>query len=567
MKTHQHPRASLLCAILCFLMFFQWSNAQDKLVSILDEEIQREMQILKQQETPAYLISYRVDDVKGYSVSSSFGALTYSHDYKYTYLTVTVRVGSPQLDNYHPLRDNSYEASNYSMTDLPSADEPLAIKQVLWNATHEAYQQAVSKLAKVKANVAVKVEEEDKSSDYTMEDAKNYIEPPVSPEEFKYDVATWENRLNKYSATFLKDSAIFSGSSSVNFQITRKYYVSSEGDKIAQNNVNAHTFISGNIKAKDGMEMPLYESYFAYKPENLPPDDVMTKDANALVSNLIALKTAPVAEPYTGPALLTGRAAGVFFHEIFGHRVEGQRMKNENDAQTFKKKVNELVLPNVLSVYCDPQLKNYADQDLNGYYVYDDQGSKGERVNIVQQGILKEFLMSRTPITGFSKSNGHGRAQMGRQPVTRQSNLVVETSDPKTSEQLRAALIKLAKEQNKPYGYLFDDVVGGFTMTGRFIPNAFNVTPVLVYRVYTDGRPDEIVRGVDLIGTPLSMFSQIDQAGGKTEIFNGTCGAESGGVSVSCASPMLLVKTIETQKKSKSQERSIILPRPNTIEK
>jgi len=397
-----------------------------------------------------------------------------------------------------------------------------------------------------------------------MEDPKNYIEPPIQPENFNYDIASWEMRLNKYSVMFLKDSAIFSGQSYGNFQITRKYFISSNGDRIVQNIPTARVYISGNIKAKDGMEMPLYESYFAYKPEALPTDESMTKDANTLVNNLIALKTAPVADPYTGPALLTGRAAGVFFHEIFGHRVEGQRMKNENDAQTFKKKVNELVLPATLSVYCDPQLKNYADQDLNGYYIYDDQGSKGERVNIVQSGVLKDFLMSRTPITGFSKSNGHGRAQMGRQPFARQSNLIVETSQPKTYEQLRSELIKLAKEQNKPYGYLFDDVVGGFTLTGRFIPNAFNVTPVLVYRVYTDGRPDEIVRGVDMIGTPLSMFSQIDQAGGKTEVFNGTCGAESGGVSVSAACPMLLVKTIETQKKSKSQERSFILPRPDS---
>jgi TldD protein len=138
------------------------------------------------------------------------------------------------------------------------------------------------------------------------------------------------------------------------------------------------------------------------------------------------------------------------------------------------------------------------------------------------------------------------------------------TSQPKTREELRVKLINLAKEQNKPYGYLFDDVVGGFTITGRYSPNSFNVTPTLVYRVYTDGRPDEIVRGVDLIGTPLSMFSQIDEVGDKAEIFNGYCGAESGTVPVSAACPMLLVKVIETQKKAKSQERSFILPRPDS---
>ena len=238
-------------------------------------------------------------------------------------------------------------------------------------------------------------------------------------------------------------------------------------------------------------------------------------------------------------------------------------MKKEDDAQTFKKKVGELVLPSTLSVYCDPLQKTYEGTELNGYYQYDDQGSKAERVNIVENGVLKNFLMSRSPITGFPKTNGHGRAQAGMQPVSRQSNLVIETSDHKTTKEIRDELIRLIKDQNKPYGYLFQDVLGGFTLTGRFIPSAFNVTPCLVYRVYPDGRPDEIVRGVDLIGTPLSMFSQIDMAGGDKGVFNGVCSAESGGVPVSGCSPMILVKVIETQKKSKSQERPIILPRPD----
>ncbi|MCX6236029.1 MAG: TldD/PmbA family protein [Bacteroidia bacterium] len=563
MKTTLLSRAVFICAILCFMFSSQLANSQDKLINILDEEVQREIQTLKKQEIPAYYICYRVEENTGYSISSSFGTLTYSHENKSCRLTVTIRVGSSQLDNYHPVRGSSQ--NNFSSSiELPSSDEPQAVKQVLWNATNEAYQQAVSGFAKAKANVAVKVEEEDKSPDFTLEEAKNYIEPPIKPEDLKFDISSWENRIKKYSAAFLRDSAIFSGSGNCSYQISRKYFVSSEGDKIAQNSTFVRAGFSGTIKAKDGMEMPLYESYFAFKPEDLPTDEMMTKDINDLVINLVKLKTAPVAEPYSGPALLTGRAAGVFFHEIFGHRVEGQRMKNEDDAQTFKKKVDEQVLPAALSVYCDPQIKTYENMELSGSYVYDDQGSKGQRVDVVKDGILKDFLMSRTPINNFPKSNGHGRAMSGMQPAARQSNLIVETSQPKTNEELRAELIKLAKEQNKPYGYLFDDVVGGFTMTGRFIPNAFNVTPVLVYKVFTDGKPDEIVRGVDLVGTPLAIFSQIDQAGGKVETFNGYCGAESGSVPVACVAPVVVLKLIETQKKSKSQERPIVLPRPDS---
>jgi predicted Zn-dependent protease len=259
---------------------------------------------------------------------------------------------------------------------------------------------------------------------------------------------------------------------------------------------------------------------------------------------------------------MTGKASGVFFHEIFGHRIEGQRMKSESDGQTFKKKIGEKILNENLSVIMDPTMQNYNGQDLNGYYKYDDQGVKSEEVDIVKNGTLKGFLMSRRPIEGFPKSNGHGRAQAGMEPVTRQSNLIVTTDKPYTFDELKQILREEAKKQGLEYGYLFSSVVGGFTMTGRFIPNAFNVTPTEVYRIYVDGRPDELVRGVDLVGTPLSMFSQIEAAGGDVEVFTGTCGAESGGVPVTAISPALFVKRIEMQKKDKSQERPPILPRP-----
>lgn len=150
-----------------------------------------------------------------------------------------------------------------------------------------------------------------------------------------------------------------------------------------------------------------------------------------MADKLIALREAPIVDPYTGPALLSGSASGVFFHEIFGHRIEGQRMKSDKDAQTFKKMVGEYVLPAHLQVFCDPSLKNYAGQDMNGYYKYDDQGVKGERVDVVIDGKLNDFLMTRTPLDAHPRSNGHARADIGYDPVSRQSNLIVESATPK----------------------------------------------------------------------------------------------------------------------------------------
>jgi len=546
----------IIIVLLQLMSCFNYVNAQqDKLPSILQSELNREFAVLKTQEVPAYYIAYRVDDIKNYNVTAQFGALVNSAGSYSRILTITIRVGSPQLDNFHSIRDVNMNSSMITRIEIPIEESEDAIKNIVWKATNTAYQDAVTKFSKVKANISIKVAEEDKSPDFSQNTPNVYEDKPLNFESLMFNKKEWENRVKKYSSVFLKDAAIFYGVSNISFQVTRKYFVSSEGDKVVQNSSACNVTIQGVIKAKDGMELPLYKTFFAYRPERLPADNEMQKSAETVVANLTILKNAPVANPFSGPALLSPEAAGVFFHEIFGHRVEGQRMKSENDAQTFKKKVGELVLPKSLNVYSNPLLKSYNGIDLNGYYLYDDQASKAENVGVVENGILKNFLMSRTPINGFAKTNGHARAEMGMQAESRQSNLIIETTDPKSTKELRAELIRLAKEQKAEYGYLFQEVTGGFTTTGRYNPNSFNVTPTLVYRIYVDGRPDEIVRGVNLIGTPLSMFAQIDMAGGEKGVFNGTCGAESGAVPVSCCSPMVLVKIVETQKNSKSQER------------
>jgi predicted Zn-dependent protease len=280
-----------------------------------------------------------------------------------------------------------------------------------------------------------------------------------------------------------------------------------------------------------------------------------------MIQDLQALRTAPIVDPYTGPAVLSGRASGVFFHEVFGHRVEGHRQKSEQEGQTFKKNVGQPVLPASFTVYFDPTLRRLRDKDLVGAYEYDNEGVKSRRVVVVDHGIFKNFLMSRSPIEGFPNSNAHGRKQQGFAAVGRQSNLVVEVSNPVTRVELKKMLLDEIKVQNKPFGLFFEDIEGGFTLTGRTIPNAFNVLPIMVYRVYRDGR-EELVRGVDLIGTPLTTFSKMVAGDDEMATFNGICGAESGGVPVSASSPAVLVSQIEVQKKEKSQERTPILPPP-----
>jgi predicted Zn-dependent protease len=267
-------------------------------------------------------------------------------------------------------------------------------------------------------------------------------------------------------------------------------------------------------------------------------------------------------DPFAGPALLTGRAAAVFFHEVFGHRAEGFRQKDISEGQTFTSKVGEQILPDFISIKDDPTEATLNGQMLLGNYAFDDEGVPGANTILVDHGVLKTFLMSRSPLVTIQHSNGHGRRQLGFVPVARQGNLIVTSTKTFTDAELRQKLIELAKQQGKPFGLLIDDIAGGFTFTGRGQPQAFQVTPLVVYKVFADGRPDQLVRGVDIVGTPLVSLTNIVATGDKQEIFNGYCGAESGSVPVSAVAPSILISEMEFAKKESSTDKPPILPPP-----
>ena len=536
-------------------------SAQEPLLDIMGKELLREFTEMKKQEIPPYYLSYRVAEQSVIDIAGSFGCLDRIQRTNNRQLTTMLRVGTPELDNFHEIRGASSMISQ-NRSQLPVVNDESAIRLILWQTTNEQYFQAVQKLTQLKGNIAVNVAQEDKSPDFSEETAVQYVEQPIK---ITIDKSTEEKLISKvrlYSKIFADSKNISNCSVRLNINFERDYFVSSSGSKIAENHPRINLSVYGLTLADDGMEMQLYKSYFVNDLKDLPKDETVLADINELVKKLEALRVAPVVEPYSGPALLSGSATGVFFHEIFGHRVEASRMKSENDAQTFKNKVGQQVLNKNLSVVFDPTITTYKGFILSGSYKYDDEGVKSKNVSVVKKGILNDFLTSRTPINGFLQSNGHGRAQAGLNPVSRQSNLFVESDQILSETELRKLFIDELKKENLNFGYYFREVSGGFTQTGRIQPNAFNVTPLEVYKVYSDGKPDELVRGINLVGTPLAMFSEIEAVGGDYGLFTGTCGAESGGVPVSSVCPMMFVKKIEIQKKAKSTNTKPILDRP-----
>ncbi|MDR0833004.1 MAG: hypothetical protein LBN93_02285 [Candidatus Symbiothrix sp.] len=539
-------------------------RAQDPVFNTVKTELNRNFEVLKTQPVPAYYGFVRLDEVQNMATSANLGYLqdkavlnSPSH-----ILTTCLRVGDYTLDNSHEIREAGYGGLSIEGGYVPYEPNDKVLKTTIWMQFDKLYKEGIQTYEQVKANMAVKVEQEDKSPDFSHETVVNTYQKPILWADLNIDPKELEEKVKKYSAVFNENPDLQEGSAYFMASLTRKLFIDTEGRESAENAVSIQLFLTARTIADDGMYLPLLKSWMGFSLNELPDDETVIQAARELSATLSALKKAPVVESFTGPAILSPEAAGVFFHEIFGHRIEGSRLKQETDAQTFKKKIGERVLPKHLSVTFDPTLSHFQKIPLVGSFAFDDEGIPAQRVKVVENGILRNFLMSRTPIEGQLHSNGHGRAQIGAAPMSRQSNLLVESTQRFSDDELFKKLRKEAKSQGKAYAYYFKEVSGGFTNTSRYSPNSFNVTPLVVYRVYVDGRPNELVRGVDMVGTPLAMFAQIEACGETYATFNGVCGAESGSVPVSATAPALFVKHIETQKRAKSQTQPPLLPKP-----
>jgi predicted Zn-dependent protease len=529
-----------------------------KLLDILAEELTRNFAVLGDKADPkAYYIAYSVVEQETESVSAAFGVLT-SRGFprKGRSLDVTVRVGDRKLDNYHTIPGQFAQFT--AGIPLPIEDNPAAIKLRLWQETDRCYRLAAQRLINIKTNKEVKVADREASDDFSVEEPSTFVDLPPAT---SFDGKEWEARTRKLSRKFAKYPRIHSSGVTVAYTSEVKYFVSTEGARLAHGRPFSRVSVSAAGKSKDGMDLNTFDSFTSADPRKLPKDGEISKAVDRVADDLVGLLDAPVVESFVGPAILSGRAAGVFFHEIFGHRIEGHRLKDESDGQTFAKSVGQPVLPDFLSVTFDPTLRRLANDDLNGWYMYDDEGVKARKLRLVDSGILKTFLMSRTPIPGFPASNGHGRREPGAEVVSRQSNLIVEAARTVSDKKLKEMLIDEVRRQNKPYGFYLQEITGGYTNTGRRGIQAFKVIPLVVYRIYPDGR-EELVRGADLVGTPLASFAKIMAASDRLEVFNGYCGAESGSVPVSASSPAILVREIEIQKKESSRDLPPLLSPP-----
>ncbi|MET0406042.1 MAG: TldD/PmbA family protein [Cystobacter sp.] len=559
---------SLLVLLSSSVLLTAAAPPPDARVSVLDamaEELQRNKDKLKlQNHEPPYFISYQLKDTQQASIIARYGALFLDNSSHYRRVYVDTRVGSYEFDNSGP-EEYAYflgggRGSSYVVNkEAPLEDSAVALRTALWLATDEKYKASLSQLLKKKGENVYMVEDPKRPPSFSKEKPVRAIQPPVA---FPFDHDRWVRVARELSAHFKPHPEIFDSEVRVTADKVGRYFVSSEGSRILSEDVMYGIHVTAVTRAEDGQLLDDSRNYYAPTEAGLPDEKTLAAAATRIVEELKALRKAPVLDPYTGPAILAAEAAGVLFHEAVGHRLEGDRQDGEGEGKTFRGQVGRQVLPTFLSVVDDPTVRALQGEPLNGFYEYDEEGVKGQRAVLVDKGVLRNYLLSRRPVEGFLQSNGHGRSQGTAKPVARMANLIIDSTKQLDDAELKKQLLAEARRQGKPYGLIIRDITGGNTNTSSYGYQAFKGMPRMVFRVDVKTGEESLVRGVEIVGTPLSAVNRIMATGRKQGVFNGFCGAESGNVPVSTVAPAMLLQEIELQRAEEGKDRPPLLPSP-----
>jgi len=574
----------------------------DKTLAAMQDELNRSSARLElkipDKTDPArpYFIQYRVLDIDVRTIVAEFGALVSSTTGKNRVMSVDVRVGNYNLDSSNFITDEGFSGFLGSTGTVGIDRDYNSLRQDLWLASDQSFKAAVENLSKKQAFMS-RLARAPSIPDFSPAPPTVNVEPLRDPD---WTTRNWEQEARDVSAALRAFPQIHNSRVVYHLIYTTSYLLNTEGTKIRSNHSLAAVEASLDTESDDGMPLHNFISVYRARPDELPPADSIRKDLQKAGEQLITLRVSPPAADYDGPVLFEAPAAGSLLAQMLGPSLSGARgplamqsafdqlMDRLGGRSEWTGKLGTRVLAGTVSMVDDPTAKQFAGQDLLGTYDVDEEGVKAQKVQLVQNGLLLNFLMSRRPGPDLVQTNGHGRAAFLGDPRPMISNLFFTSSAAVSPDELKKQFLDACKQNGNKWCLIvreMDNPVLGVTeqddlsdiMMGAASGAATgDRLPLLVYRVNVDDGQESLIRGARLAGLTLRVMRNVTAIGNDATAFNymqsqqagfsGTAlaafGTSDSGVPATVVAPSLLFEDVEVHGARGEPQRLPLVPPP-----
>lgn len=506
------------------------------------DELERSMAELVIEGLPRpYFLQYSGEDRITFTAAAVYGTPVQSNVRRSRNVVVRVRVGSPTLDNTNVGRGGGRGA-------LPLDDDDITMRHVLWRLTDDEYKRAVEILSRKIAYLQDKTRE-DRPDDFSPAESVVASEPVAS---LAMNTQEWEERIARISAQFKEHPRVRDAAVSFFGGAVHQYLVNSEGTRLRTGDTGVYLQVRAEVQADDGMMLEDGLSYLGQVGEQLPSLERILSDIDELCTRLISLTEAPMLDQYTGPVLFDAVAAGMVIDGLLGNELCARPAPLGASGwqdRSLEKKIGLRILPRSFNVYDDPRETMFHGEVLAGAYRYDDEAVPAQRVSLVERGILKDMLASRSPTRKFKSSTGHGRGGGLGDPQAVIGCLYVEDENSIGAAELKEELIQAAREEGLDYGLR----ITALSPSGR----GGIGSPIYAYKVYVEDGREEMVRGLQFLPVPTRALKRILAAGQERQVYNAPTP-----VARSVIAPALLFEELELRKPEQEFDKPPILEAP-----
>ncbi len=534
----------------------------DELIEILRKDCRRTLKMKVAGFPRPYYSSFILRDIAWFNTWASSGSTYRRRSDNTRNVFCDIRVGSYRYDQVTDggLYDNDDERESYHHITVPIDDrDHSGLRIALWRLSEAKFREALSDYSDRKAAGLSTVDAFKKLTSFTR------TKPVKSITYSRLDYIDEDKwvRFCKRASKWLSELKYVTGNY-VEIDTTQQTHilVNTEGSVIVQHRKVFSILANIRHLSREGAQ---YDQDFVIHTANLSEIPTMKEFKREMLKKydqLVSLIDARKLHSFSGPVLLYPKAAGLLFHEAIGHRLEGSRFLSNGEGQTFKGHVGKKIVHEDITIRDNPQLTRYRGHTCIGSYQYDDEGVEAQDALLVEDGVLKGFLTTRSAIKkGKHVSNGHARSKKFQRPISRMGVTIVEGHSENTIDDLKAILLEEIRAQKKPFGLIVYESIDGETDTTSYDFQAFYGDIAYATLLYADGR-EEPVKGVDFVGTPLQALGNIIAVGKELEVDNSYCGAESGFLPVTTISPAVVLRNLELQSKDEELITPYILSRP-----